>query len=307
MPVTMERLDGVEIEDAFAEAFPMVGCRVVVTAVDAHWAEIAARVAVGYATSVIGCDCEAGIERFLSPAETPDRRPGAALLFFAMGREALERAVLNRVGQCIMTCPTTACYNGLPGTEKTLNIGGKLRYFGDGFQIAKRIEDRRYWRIPVTDGEFLCEETFGCQKGVGGGNLLILGESQADALAASAAAMAAIHAVADCICPFPAGVVRSGSKVGSRYAALRASTNDPYCPTLRGQVQSALPAGVQAVYEIVIDGLSLAAVERATETAVRAACRPGVVRITSGNYGGSLGPYHIHLYRVLGLEPTEIR
>lgn len=292
-------IDGVTIEDAFAEAFPISGCRVIVTAVDRRWATTAAQLATGYATSVIGCDSEAGIERFLEPAETPDGRPGVSLLFFAFSRDALEKAVSNRVGQCIMTCPTTACYSGLVGTEKTISIGGKLRYFGDGSQVSKLLDGRRYWRIPVTDGEFLCEESVGVVKGVAGGNLLILGRTREQALEASMAAVRATQRIPDCICPFPAGVVRSGSKVGSRYKTLRASTNDAYCPTLKSRVRTALPEGVNAVYEIVIDGLSLEAVERATAAAVRAACLPGVVKITSGNYGGSLGPYHIHLHQVL--------
>jgi formylmethanofuran--tetrahydromethanopterin N-formyltransferase len=295
----MASIAGVEIEDAFAEAFPMVGCRVIVTAVDPDWAKTAASIATGYGTSVIGCDAEAGLEKMLDETQTPDGRAGVSLLFFAFSREALEKAVVNRVGQCVMTCPTTACFNGLWGTEKTFAVGGKLRYYGDGFQISKQLDGRRFWRIPVTDGEFVCEETFGVQKGVAGGNLLILGRSQADALAAASAAVDAIRRLPDVICPFPHGVVRSGSKVGSKYKTLRASTNDPYCPTLRAQTKTALPVGVQAAYEIVIDGLTLSAVEAATRAGAIAAALPGVVQITSGNYGGSLGPYHIRLLDLL--------
>lgn len=300
----LEPINGVEIEDAFAEAFPMLGCRAIVTAIGQLWAETAATIATGYATSVIGCDCEAGIEAWLDAADTPDGRPGVSLLFFAFNRDLLEKAVANRVGQCVMTCPTTACFSGLFHAEKSISIGGKLRFFGDGQQISKLLDGRRYWRIPVTDGEFLCEETFGATKGVAGGNLLILGRTHEDALAASDAAVTAIRRLPDVICPFPAGVVRSGSKVGSKYKSLRASTNDAFCPTLRGETKTALPEDVNAVYEIVIDGLSLEAVERATAAGVRAACRPGVVRVTSGNYGGNLGPHHIHLRSVLEKYPA---
>jgi formylmethanofuran--tetrahydromethanopterin N-formyltransferase len=293
-------INGVTIEDTFAEAFPMTAARLVVTAETAAWADIAARTATGYASSVIGCDAEAGLERVLSPDETPDGRPGVSLLFFAFNRDALQKAVVNRVGQCLLTCPTTACYNGLPVIpDKSIRIGGNLRFFGDGFQFSKKLEGRRYWRLPVMDGEFTCEDVFGTVKGVAGGNFLILGESQAVALGAAEAAVEAIRRVAGVILPFPGGIVRSGSKVGSRYKKLRASTNDAYCPTLRGLVATALPDGVNAVYEIVIDGLDLAAVEEATRVGVRAACRPGVLRITAGNYGGKLGPFHLHLHRLL--------
>ncbi len=297
----MFSVNGVPVEDTFAEAFPMTACRLIVTAETAGWAQTAGRVTTGYAASVIGCDAEAGIERTLAPEETPDGRPGVSLLLFAFSRDALQKAAVNRVGQCVLTCPTTACFNGLPVVkEKALRIGGMLRFFGDTFQFSKKLEGRRFWRLPVMDGEFLCEDYFGTVKGVAGGNFLILGASQSAALAAAEAAVAAIGAVPGVILPFPGGIVRSGSKVGSRYKKLRASTNDAYCPTLRGQVESALPPGANAVYEVVIDGLDLAAVEEATRVGVRAACREGVLGITAGNYGGKLGPFHLHLHKLLG-------
>ena len=297
----MLHLNGVEVVDTFAEAFPMTAARVVVTAATPGWARTAGQTATGYAASVIGCDAEAGIERELSPDETPDGRPGVSLLVFAFSRDALQKALVNRVAQCVLTCATTACFNGLAGDPgKTIRVGGNLRFFGDGWQISKQLDGKRYWRVPTMDGEFLCEDTFGTVKGVAGGNLLILSETQAVALAAAEAAVEAMRAVPGVILPFPGGVVRSGSKVGSKYKALRASTNDAYCPTLRGVVPSELPDGVNAVYEIVIDGLDLPAVERATWEAMLAATRsPGVRRITAGNYGGKLGPFHIHLRNLI--------
>jgi formylmethanofuran--tetrahydromethanopterin N-formyltransferase len=293
-------VNGTSIEDTFAEAFPMTGARLIVTAETLAWALTAGQMATGYAASIIGCDAEAGIESCLSPEETPDGRPGVSLLFFGFNREALQKAVVNRVGQCILTCPTSACYNGLPLVpDKNIRIGGQLRFFGDGFQFSKKLEGRRFWRLPVMDGEFLCEDMFGTIKGVAGGNFLILGENQVVALKAAEAAVAAIRQQAGVILPFPGGLVRSGSKVGSRYKKLKASTNEAYCPTLRGIVKSALPERVNAVYEIVIDGLDLTLVEEATRVGVKAACLPGVVGISAGNYGGSLGPYHLHLHKLL--------
>jgi formylmethanofuran--tetrahydromethanopterin N-formyltransferase len=223
------------------------------------------------------------------------------VLVFAFSRDALEKALANRVGQCVMTCATTACYNGLPLGEKTISVGGKLRYFGDGWQISKRIGGKRYWRIPVMDGEFLCEDTFGTIKGVAGGNIILLGRSPAGTLVAAESAVAAIRRCPDVILPFPGGVVRSGSKVGSKYKKLRASTNTAFAPMLRGVVPTELPDEVRCAYEIVIDGLNLEAVERATAAGLHAARQhaDSIVAVTAGNYGGKLGPFHIRLREVL--------
>ena len=296
---------GVEIVDTFAEAFPMTAARVIVTACNSEWANIGATAATGYASSVIGCDAEAGIERELATHETPDGRPGYSLLFFAFSRDALQKALVNRVGQCLLTCATTAVYSGLDGDEgKSVRVGGNLRYFGDGWQISKQIDGKRYWRIPTMDGEFLCEDSFGTTKGVAGGNIIISAKSQTDALAAAEAAVRAMRGISGVLLPFPGGIVRSGSKVGSKYTGLKASTNESYCPTLCGVVKSELPEGANAVYEIVIDGLTLALVERAMREGIFAACKiPGVLQITAGNYGGKLGPFHIRLHSLFDGQP----
>jgi formylmethanofuran--tetrahydromethanopterin N-formyltransferase len=297
------QLNGVEIVDTFAEAFPIKAARLIITAVSQKWAMTAATVMCGNATSVIACDAEAAIEREVPESETPDGRPGVSVLVFGFSGDALAKAVQGRVGQCVLTCPTTACYNGIFDCpkEKRIRIGGAIRYFGDGYQKSKKIGDRRYWRIPVMDGEFVCEDYFGTVTGVAGGNLLICGTKSATTLAAAEAAVAAIRSDVDVALPFPGGVVRSGSKVGSkRYAKLKASTNDAYCPTLRGITDSELPPRAQAVYEIVIDGLSFTAVQAAMKRGLHAAAAtPGVVMITAGNYGGKLGKHHFHLRELL--------
>jgi formylmethanofuran--tetrahydromethanopterin N-formyltransferase len=299
MSRAMLRVNGVEIEDTFAEAFRMRAARVIVTAQTPGWARTAAALASGYATSVIGCDAEAGVEGDVPPPETPDGRPGVSFLLFGFDTARLATALVNRIGQCVMTCPTTACFNGLRADDETVKVGGMLRFFGDGHQASKRLDGRRYWRVPVMDGEFLCEDLFGVQRAVAGGNFLILAADQAAALRAAEAAAGAIRGLPGVILPFPGGVVRSGSKVGSRYKGLRASTNDEYCPTLRGQGRSRLPADAHAAYEIVIDGLDVARVEAAIRAGVRAACLPGVVRISAGNYGGKLGQHPLPLHRIL--------
>lgn len=292
------RINGVEIEDTFAEAFKMRAARLIITAVNQRWALTAAQVTAGFATSVIACGCEAGIEEVIPADETPDGRPGVSILVFTMGRKGLEDQLMRRVGQCIMTCPTTACFNGLESEEK-LKIGGTLRYFGDGFQISKLLEERRFWRIPVMEGEFLVEESFGVKKAIGGGNFLILGESPEITLEATERAVEAMEKVRGVVMPFPGGIVRSGSKTTSQYKFLRASTNTAYCPTIRRQTESALPEGVNSVLEIVIDGLYEVSIEQAMRVGIRAACIPGIVRISAGNYGGTLGQYQFHLHQIL--------
>lgn len=302
------RINDVIIEDTFAEAFRMWAARLIVTAVDERWLDTATREVTGYATSVIGCDAEAGVERKLSAEESPDGRPGAALLFFAFNADALTKALPNRVGQSLMTCPTTAVYDGMPNVRKSddsarIAIGKTLRFFGDGFQKSKVIPgetgQRRFWRVPVMDGEFTVEEAVGAVKAIGGGNFLIGGPDQATTLTAATAAIDAINAVTDVITPFPGGVVRSGSKVGSRYKGMFASTNDAYCPTLRSRVDTALPDGVGCVYEIVINGLSEQAIAAAMHAGITAACEHDINTISAGNYGGKLGKFHFKLHEVM--------
>ena len=292
-----------EIVETFAEAFGMTAARVVITADTPRWALAAARAMTGFATSVIGCRCEAGIEGKLAAETTPDLRPGVSVLIFAFDRKGLGERLVDRIGQCVMTCPTTACFDGLSGGlggDGAVSVGGKLRFFGDGYQIAKRLNGRRLWRVPVMDGEFLIDDRFGTQKAVGGGNLLILGRDRAATLAATEAAVEAMRAVPDVILPFPDGVVRSGSKVGSRYKALPASTNDAYCPTLRGFApESEVPEDLNCVLEIVIDGLDAAAVKAAMGAGLHAAAAAGAARISAGNYGGTLGQFHFPLHDLL--------
>lgn len=297
----MER-NGVRIEETFAEAFPMLGTRLVVTADTPAWVQAAVVSMTGFATSVIGCGCEAAQERLLSPDETPDGRPGAAVLLFSISKAELAKQVVNRVGQCVMTAPGTACYAGLKEGEP-IALGNSLRYFGDGWQIAKRIDGRRYWRIPVMDGEFLCEATAPVAAGVGGGNFIILAADRRACQTAALAAVTAIRAVPGAILPFPGGVVRSGSKIGAKYKGLIASSNTAYCPTLRGALPSLVPEGVEAILELVIDGMSAGEVAAAMRAGIGAVvalgAAAGVVAVTAGNYGGKLGPYHFHLHEVM--------
>ncbi|HEV8200905.1 MAG TPA: formylmethanofuran--tetrahydromethanopterin N-formyltransferase [Candidatus Polarisedimenticolia bacterium] len=304
-------IGGTFIEDTYAEAFGLRAARLLVTSDTAAWAQTAALSMTGFATSIIACGCEAGMEG-PAPAATPDGRPGVNLLLFARTVADLQDQVVRRVGQCVMTAAGASCYDALGSADDSVRLGSLLRFFGDGMQTSKRIDPalaeaagagavrpRRLWRIPVMDGEFVVDDRCGVRKGVAGGNFLILGRTPEATLAAAERAVAAIRLLPEVILPFPGGVVRSGSKVGSKYRKLIASTNSPYCPTLRGVVETALPPDVASVLEIVIDGLTVEAVGAAVAAGVRAACGDGIVRIGAGNYGGRLGKYLFHLRPLL--------
>jgi formylmethanofuran--tetrahydromethanopterin N-formyltransferase len=290
------QLGSAAVADTFAEAFGMRFTRLVITAASDGWALEAARSATGFATSVIGCKCEAAIERRLSAGETPDGRPGIAVLLFAMDSEGLGHRVLDRVGQSVMTCPTTACFDGWPGADKTVPMGKSLRYFGDGFQASKVIAGERFWRIPVLSGEFLVADTVGVGRGVGGGNLIVAARDEDAALAAAQAAADAMRGDGVAL-PFPGGIVRSGSKVGALTSkSLPATTNHPLAPTLRAMVRdSVVPDGVGAVFEIVIDGVSAEAVRECMRRGLHAAAAAGASHLMAANFGGKLGEFHFPL------------
>lgn len=295
-------INGVTIDDAFAEAFAMKATRIIITAHNLEWAYHAANAATGFATSVIACGCEAGIERELGIEETPDGRPGVSVLLFAVSGKELEKQLERRVGQCVLTSPTSAVFAGM-GQGEPLPLGKYLRFFGDGHQTAKLIGGRRYWRIPVMDGEFLVQDTTDMVSGIGGGNFLVLAESREQALAACESAVAAMRRVPNVIMPFPGGVVRSGSKVGSKYSGLRASTNDAFCPTIKGVVATELTPDIGAVMEIVIDGLAPADITAAMRAGVSAVVErgaaQGIRRVSAGDYGGKLGKFHFRLHEIM--------
>ncbi len=290
------------IDDTFAEMFPLWTARVLITAENKKWALTAANVTTGFATSVIMAPAEAAIERSVAATETPDKRPGELIQIYNRDRFTLKHQLLERIGQCIMTCPTTSAFNGLTTSKRVLRVGSSLRYFGDGFQKKTMVADRRCWKIPVMEGNFIVEDGFGAQEGVAGGNFMIFAETQAAALKAAEAAADAIHTKApDVIMPFPGGICRSGSKAGSLKYKMKASTNHPYCPTLKTLVSdTVVPESVNCVYEIVMNGLTLDAVMNGMKRGVAAAAStPGVVKISAGNYGGKLGPYKALLKETL--------
>ena len=296
------KINGVPIEDDFAEAFPMKATRLIITAIDYKWAHRAANSLTGFASSVIACGCEADIERNLDPSETPDGRPGIAVLIFAMSTKKLADQVTKRVGQSVMTTATSACFSGIQ-SDQTISLGKSLRYFGDGYQISKVINGTRFWRIPVMHGEFVCEETTGVVPAIGGGNFLVLAKTSRQALTACQAAVEAMADIPNAVTTFPGGIVGSGSKAGSKYSFMPASTNQAYCPTLKGLVKTKLTDEIGSVLEVVIDGLNEEAIRAAMREGVLAAAslgrENGIYGITAGNYGGKLGPHHFHLREIL--------
>jgi len=302
--------DIVKVQDTFAEMFPLWVGRVLITALNEKWAMVAASVTTGFATSVIEATAEAGIERLVPADQTPDKRPGVLIQIYNRDRFELKQQLMQRIGQCTLTCPTTAAFNGLVG-KRTLNVGDSLRYFGDGFQKKAMVGGRKCWKIPVMEGEFIVENGFGAMEAVAGGNFMIFAKDLPSGLKSAEAAADAIRANApDVIMQFPGGICRSGSKAGSLKYKLKASTNHPYCPTLRTLVpDTVVPEGVTCVYEIVMNGLTLDAVKNGMKVGVTAACQvSGVVKITSGNYGGKLGPFKAYLREAIGApmpEPTQ--
>ncbi len=298
----MLRLDGVEIEDTFAEAFMMWAGRVMVTADEERWALAAARAATGFAASIIMSPAEAGIEGMIPPERTPDGRVGVLIQIYHQTRRELKAQMIQRISQCVMTCPTTAAFDAMEDAERRLKVGRSIRLFGDGFQKRDDYAGRRIWRIPVMEGEFIVEDSFGVKKAVAGGNFLILAENVKSGLLAAEKAVEAIsQSVRGVILPFPGGICRSGSKVGSLKYKLKASTNHLYCPRLREVTSdSKVPKNVNCVYEIVINGLSLESVRLAMAEGIKAAVKvPGVVKISAGNYGGRIGPIKIYLHELL--------
>ena len=294
-------INGIKIENTFAEAFPMKVVRLIITADSKYWLKQAANNVTGFATSVIACGCEAGLEKEIKSSKTPDGRSGIAILLFAMDSKGLAKQVLRRVGQCILTSPTTACFSGLESNEK-INLGSAIRFFGDGFQVSKKINDKKIWRIPVMEGEFVIEDKTSITNGIGGGNILIIGNSNGEVLKSAEAAVKEMKKVNNIILPFPGGIVRSGSKVGSKYKSLIASTNDAYCPTLKGITKTKLSKSNESVLEIVIDGINEKDISLAMKKGINIICKKfnkGIKSISAGNYGGKLGPHHFHLREVM--------
>lgn len=292
-----------KVEDTFAEMFTLWAGRILITAQNEKWAQTAANVATGFATSVIMAPAEAAIERPVPANKTPDKRPGILIQIYNRDRFELKHQLMERIGQCIMTCPTTAAYNGYTTAKRKLTVGRSLRYFGDGFQKKAMINGRKCWKIPVMEGNFIVEDGFGAQQAVAGGNFMIFAENQTTGLKASEAAAEAIRIKApDVIMPFPGGICRAGSKAGSLKYKMKASTNHPYCPTLRTLVpDTVVPENATSVYEIVINGLTLDAVKNAMKQGVTAAAKAnGVIKISAGNYGGKLGPHKAFLKDALG-------
>jgi len=292
----------VEIEDTFAEAFPMIAGRILITADREKWALTSARAATGFASSIIMSPAEAGIEGgTVLPSETPDGRPGVMIQIYHRTGHEWKMQMLGRIGQCVLTCPTTAAFDGMPDAKKRIRIGRAVRMFGDGFEKVDTLAGRKVWRVPVMEGEFIIEDRFGVRRAAAGGNFLIMADSHSTGLQAAERAVQAIQAVPGVVLPFPGGVCRSGSKVGSRKYKLGASTNDPFCPKLRNLIaDSKVPEGVGSVYELVFNGLTPSLLKKATAAGIRAAIQvPGVKKITAVNFGGKLGPVKIHLKEAL--------
>ena len=296
------QLNNVEIVDTFAEAFGIYVSKFLITAATEKFAKIAADETVGFGSSVIMCPAEAGIDRYIPPTETPDGRPGYVVMICHPKKEELEHQLLERIGQCVLTSATTAVFDDMGNeAEEKLKIGFKLKFFGDGFESKDEIAGRTVYKVPIMSGDFIIEGELGIKKGVAGGNFFIMAENQASALVAAEVAVDAIENIPGTITPFPGGIVASGSKIGSKYKFMAASTNEKFCPTLRGVegVVCEVPEEISGIYEIVIDGMGEKEVANAMKAGISAAVKiPGVKRIYAGNYDGTLGAYQIWLEKL---------
>ncbi|MDR1800691.1 MAG: formylmethanofuran--tetrahydromethanopterin N-formyltransferase [Lachnospiraceae bacterium] len=289
-------INDVEIEDTYAEGFFMCGTRFIITADTLEWALEAGRKATGFATSIIACGAQADIECISEHG--PDGRPAISIILMGLNLEKVAEQTLLRVGQCVMTCPTTACFNGWQ--EGTFfDVGKSLRYFGDGYQISKVLFGRRFRRIPVMDGEFLCEDSFGSFENGSDSNLILFGKDRETTLIAAGRAVKAMRKSGGVILPFPGGIVRSGSKVGSKYKTLTASTYTACCPTLKYDPCTIVPEEANCVYEIVLCGAKESDIRRAMAAGIKAAAISGIIKISAGNYGGNLGKVHYPLHEIL--------
>ncbi len=298
--VILMHINNVEIEDTFAEAFDIYVSKFLVTAATQKFAKIAADETVGFGSSVISCPAEAGIDSYVPPNETPDGRPGYVVMICHPKKEELEHQLIERIGQCILTSATTAVFDAMGDlADEKLRIGFKLKFFADGYDSEGVIGGRKIYKIPLMSGDFVIEEELGIKGGVAGGNFFVMAENQASALLGAEVAVDAIQGVPGTITPFPGGIVASGSKVGSlKYKFMHATTNEKFCPTLRGAegIDCEIPEGIEGIYEIVIDGVSEEAIKEAMKAGITAAVKvPGVKRIYAGNYGGTLGAYQIWL------------
>jgi formylmethanofuran--tetrahydromethanopterin N-formyltransferase len=290
-------INGTEILDTFAEAFPTWISRVIITAATQEWAYRAAVEATGFATSKIGCPCEAGIERYLSPEETPDGRAGCSILICSE-KKNMKANVATRIAQCILPAPTASAFDGFPGADSRFYT--KMHYFGDRYEERCMVGGRKCWKIPVMEGEYLGEERFGTKKGIAGGNFLVMGRVQRSALAGAEAAMEKITGTSGVVISFAGGIVRSGSKVGCKnyHFPMPASTSHRWCPTLKGRISDSLvPDGVNSVYEIVLNGVDEAAIRAAMKSGILAATKTGTVtHIGASNFDGKLGQYRFSLH-----------
>jgi formylmethanofuran--tetrahydromethanopterin N-formyltransferase len=295
-------LNGIEIEDTFAEAFPIKIARVLITGATERWALVAAREATGFGTSVIACPAEAGIEKVVGGDETPDGRPGVYIQICTFGYKAMEEQLLNRLGQCVLTAPTAHMFNGLPDAEKQFDTGFKLKFFGDGIESELDVGGRKSYAVPMMEGDFITEHNIGAMEGIAGGNFFMLAENQMAALAAAEVAVDAISEVEGVITPFPGGIVASGSKVGANnYSFLKATSNEKFSPSVKDKVEgSNVPADVNGIYEIVINGLDAKVISEAMLAGIKASVQiPGMKKISAGNFGGNLGPHKFNLHDIV--------
>lgn len=293
-----------EIEDTYAEAFTGIYCRVIVTADDGETLRKAAEDSTATPSVVIG-RTEGGVEKYLSENETPDKRKGALLQFwgeinpkksFPESLKKFETELSYRIRQDILVKPFTAVFDALQNAEGKLDMMERVGHCGDGYEWVEKLHGREVIVVPLMVPNFIIERYLGYGRGVMGGNFWVMCKTKQALKDAGEKALAAIHHVHGVVTPF--NICSAGSKPETRYPKIGPTTNHLYCPSLKVCLgkESKVPEGVGYIAEIVFDGVSLDAVKEATKAGITSVLGvDGVVRVSAGNYGGTLGKYKIKL------------
>lgn len=284
------KVNGVPVEDTYCETFTVRIARLLITSVNRKWAYESSMETKGLGRSATIPPFEATIEAEAKPSETPDGRHGFVIQFLDRKFEPLRNWFIVRIRKGVMPYPKTSVFDFLPAemAEEFVGVRGTIiQTFGDGFEEETKAFGKEVFRIPRMDGYFHIEKKFGVAKGVAGGMFLILAKSDEGALEAAEQAVEGIKTVPYVVGKFAA----SGTKVGGKnYKDAIATTNDAYCPTLAQNEGSKISGDVKCVYEVIVSGLRLGNVNRAMKIGIENATRvDGVLKITSTNYGGTLG------------------
>ena len=297
------------VEDTYCEAFEGLVVQLQVTAQDREFLNRATNAFTALPSTVFG-DAEGGIVRWFTEKETIDGRPGAIVQLWVTGTGKKSHAKFydqlgRRIRQGILVVPTTAVFDYFPKDVDTkFNIMSNVGHCGDGYEWIVEEYNRKLINVPIMMGyDFLIEEELSYAKGVMGGNLWLFCDSIDSGIKVGREAVKIITEIDDVCTTFD--ICSAGSKPETNFPEIGPSTNHPYCPTLRNKLRSEefkVPEGVESIPEIVFNALNIDIVGQTMLKVIQGIIdMDGLIKISSGNYGGKLGKYKIHL-RELGLR-----